>query len=198
MITKWNELPMGKFLEIQKIDDEDEIQAALKVNAILADTTVEEIMKMPIADVAKMSKARAFLEKKPIMRITRRKYVLGNNTYIFDGRPTAITTAQFIDLQTLDKKDVISALAIFLVPEGKKYNDGYDLEDVKDDIKKYLSAEEGLSMTNFFTILLGLYYRRAIRKAKRILKKAKKAGIQTDKAEKAVETLEQLRQFTRG
>ena len=189
MITKWSELPMGKFLELQKIDDEDELQAALKVNAILNDMTVEELLRSPLADVTKMSKARAFLEKKPVMRITRKKYALGNRVYIFDASPAKVSTAQFIDFQSIEKNDIVSALAIFLVPEGHKYNDGYEVEDVKDDIRKYLSAEEGLSMANFFTTLLGLLYRRAIRKAKRMLRKARKAGIPTEEAEKMVENL---------
>lgn len=174
---------MGKFEEIQKIDDADELQAALKVNAILNDMSVEELLESPLADVSKMSKAREFLGKMPIKRITKKKYVLGGNPYIFNGDIYAITTAQFIDLQNTEKEDIVSALAIFLIPEGKSYNKGYDIDDVKADIRKFLSAEEGLSIASFFTIALDLLYRRALRRAKRMLKKAKRQGVQTEQAE---------------
>ena len=198
MITKWSELPMGKFLEIQAIDDTDELQIALKINAILNDMTVDELLASPLADVTKMSKAREFLAKRPLTRITRKRYRLGETVYTFDADPFKVLTSQFIDFESLDRKDVVGALAIFLIPEGHKYNDGYDLEKVKADIRQHLSAEDGLSITSFFTILLGLLYRRAIRKARRALKKARKAGVPTETAEKAIQELRQDRRFLRG
>ena len=186
MISNWNELPMGKFLEIQKIKETDDLDAAIKINAILGDMTYEEALELPLAEMAKMSKARKFLEKAPVVRITKKRYNLGGRKYVFDGNPFKITTAQYIDLQEAGN-DLVSALAIFLIPEGKTYNKGYDIQDVKDDIVRYLSAEEGLGMANFFTTLLGLLVRRAIRKAKRLLRKAKKAGVDTKEAEKLLQ-----------
>lgn len=199
MITKWSELPMGKFKEIQKIDESDELQAALKINAILNDMTVEELLESPIADVTKMSKARAFLERRPVMRITRKTYDLGGTVYVFDASPLKISTGQWIDFVNLpDKNDITSALAIFLIPSGHTYNKGYDIQDVKFDIDKYLSAEEGLSMANFFTTLLGLLYRRAIRKAKREIKRAKRQGVDTREAERLLNQAPRYQDFTRG
>lgn len=190
---------MGKFKEIQKIDETDELQAALKVNAILHDMTVEELLESPLADVTRMTKARAFLSKKPVIRITKKTYDLGGTIYVFDADPYKITTAQWIDFINLpDKKDITAALSIFLIPSGHTYNKGYDIQDVKFDIDKFLSAEEGLSMANFFTTLLGLLYRRAIRKAKRALRKAKKAGIRTQEAETLLNNAPLPQDFTRG
>ena len=199
MITKWSELPMGKFKEIQKIDESDELQAALKINAILNDMTVEELLESPLADVTKMSKARAFLGKRPVMRITKKAYDLGGTIYVFDADPYKITTGQWLDFINLpDKQDITAALSIFLIPSGHTYNKGYEIQDVKFDIDKYLSAEEGLSMANFFTTLLGLLYRRAIRKAKRAIRKAKKAGVQTQEAEKLLDAAPKPQDFIRG
>lgn len=174
---------MGKFEEIRKIDESDELQAALKINAILNDMTVEELLDSPLADVSKMSKARDFMSKSPVQKITKKKYVLGGTTYIFNGDIYDITTAQFIDLQNTDKDDIVSALAIFLIPEGKKYNKDYDIEEVKVDIRKFLSAEEGLSIASFFTVALGILYGRALRRAKKMIRKAKRQGVPTEQAE---------------
>lgn len=187
MITKWSELPIGKFQEIQKIKETDDLDAAIKINAILNDLSYEEALELPLAEMARMSQARKFLEKAPVVKITKKRYNLGGKIYEFDGNPFKISTAQFIDLQEIGKDDLVSALSIFLIPEGKTYNKGYDIQDVKDDIVKYLSAEEGLGMANFFTTLLGILYRRAVRKAKRMLRKAKKAGVDTKEAEKLLQ-----------
>lgn len=200
MISKWSELPMGKFLEIQKVEvGDDPVEATMRINAILAGKTVDEVMNMPLNEVAKMSEARKFLLKRPVARITRKKYRLGNTDYIFDGRPDKILTGQWIDLMHTDKDDIVGALSIFLIPEkAEGYLKGYDLEDVRMDILNHLSAEEGLSMANFFTTALDLLHRRAIRKAKKALKQARKQGQETQEAEKMLRLLEEVMTYTRG
>lgn len=200
MITKWSELPMGKFLEIRKIElGDDPFEAAMKINAILCDKSLDDVMAMPLKEVAKISEGRKFLLKRPVARITRKKYRLGDREYIFDGRPDKMTTGQYIDLVHTDPEDIVSALAIFLIPaDAQGYLKGYESEDVKLDILKYLSAEEGLSMANFFTTALDILQRRAVRQAKRALKKARKQGVETEQAEKMLEKLEAARIFIRG
>lgn len=183
MITKWSELPIGKLMEIEKIDDSDELAAAIKINAILAGVTEDEILQLPLATVAEMTKKRAFMEKRPPLHLPKKKHNLGGTTYIFDAEPQRITTGQFIDFMALEEGDFVGALSIFLIPEGHTYNKGYDIEKAKDDIKLYLSAEEGFCMSGFFQELLALYWRRAVRKAKRLIRKAKRQGIPTQEAE---------------
>lgn len=200
MITKWSELPMGKFLEIKKIEmGDDPFEAAMKMNAILCGKSLEEVMAMPFQEVAKISEGRKFLLKRPVARITRKKYKLGGREYIFDGRPDKMTTGQFIDLTHTDPEDIVSALAIFLIPaDAQGYLKGYDVEDVKMDITKYLSAEEGLSMANFFTTALDILQRRAVRQARRALRKARKQGVETEQAEKMLREMQAARTFIRG
>ena len=41
-------------------------------------------------------------------------------------------------------------LSIFLIPQGHKYNDGYDMDEVMDDLL-CLSIPDALGVCNFFT-----------------------------------------------
>lgn len=50
-----------------------------------------------------------------------------------------ITYAQFVDFQQYaKKKDIAGMCSCFLIPKGKKYNDAYNVEKVKEDL---LSAD---------------------------------------------------------
>lgn len=185
MIESWKELPLGAYKKITEIDPQDE-EGNLKVLAILEGKTYNEILNAPLTEVKEKIKKLEFLTKKPRKHLIKLKYKLGETTYRFDCSAKNITVAQFVDFSQTAKEDLVGALSIFLIPEGKKYNEGYDLDDTRADIEKYLSVEEALSICDFFTTFSLLLVRRTLRKAKKALKMAKRDGIQTEEAEKAI------------
>ena len=190
MIESWKELPLGTYRKITEISPEDE-EGNLKVLAILDGKTYAEILNAPLTEVKEKIKKIDFLTKKPKKHLIKLKYKLGENTYRFDCSPKSIQTNQFIDFNAVDKSDLTSQLAIWLVPEGKRYSEGYDIDDVKMDIDNYLSVEEALSICDFFTTLLQHYLRRTLRMAKKALKKAARDGVDT------TEAMEMVRKYSR-
>lgn len=185
MIESWKDLPLGVYKKITALDPEDN-EGNLKVVALLEGVDYNDILNAPLAEVKQKVQKLGFLAKPPKKHLIKLKYKLGNKVYNFDCSARNITTAQFIDFSNTKKEDLTGALAIFLIPEGHRYNEDYDLEDTMLDIDKYLSVEEALSICDFFTTLSELYIRRTLRTAKKALKKAKKAGVPTEEAEKVV------------
>ena len=88
----------------------------------------------------------SFLEKELPLKNVKLKY-----TYILNGRKydsninlTMIKTNQFIDFTTYTReKDVRyeKLLSVFMVPNGHKYNDGYNMKEVQDDILQMSIAD---------------------------------------------------------
>lgn len=185
MIESWKDLPLGVYKKITALDPNDE-EGNLKVVALLEGVDYNEILNAPLAEVKKKIEKLDFLTKKPKKHLIKLKYKLGNKVYNFDCSAKSITTAQFIDFGNTKKEDLTGSLAIFLIPEGHRYNEGYDLEDTMLDIDKYLSVEEALSLCDFFQTLSELYIRRILRGARKALKQAKREGIPTEEAEKIV------------
>ena len=185
MIESWKDLPLGVYKKITALDPED-TEGNLKVVALLEGVEYNEILNAPLAEVKKKVQKLDFLKKKPKRCLVKLKYKLGNKVYKFDCSAKSITTAQFIDFGNTKKEDLTGSLAIFLIPEGHRYNEGYDLEDTMLDIDKYLSVEEALSLCDFFQTLSELYIRRILRGARKALKQAKREGIPTEEAEKIV------------
>lgn len=190
MIKSWKELSVRKYKEISSLkEDEDWQWNAL---AILNDTTYEDIVNRPLEETMLLSRdMRRWISDKWIIHPVKKHYVVNGRKYDFRGYPKDITTAMYVDFQNVGRnipEDMVNMLSIFMVPEGKRYNDGYDLEDVKKDMEEF-NVEDAMSVCDFFSSLFQVLYRRAVKQAQKALKKAKKDGIATEEAEKALKGL---------
>lgn len=86
--------------------------------------------------------------------------------YLINGRRfkvcldlTKIIAGQFIDFQNIkDKSNLEECLSIFLIPQKKvllgwkdnKYNDGYDILEIKKFLLKNMLIEDAKALTDFF------------------------------------------------
>ena len=190
MIKSWKELTIKKYKEISHLEENEDWQ--WKALAILNDTTYEDIVSRPLEEVMALSRdMHRWINDKPIVRPIKRQYVINGKKYDFRGYPKDITTAAYIDFYNTGRNipdNLADMLSIFLVPEGKKYNTDYDIDEVKKDLEEF-NVEDAMSVCDFFTSLFQVLYRRALKQAQKALKKARKEGIATTEAEKAIKGL---------
>ena len=152
MIDNYGALTLGRYMRVNAVleSEDEELDKQVQIIAILADMTPDEVLLLPIGDYARMAAQTAFLREhcKP--------------TEIMDGWtwegliPTTdfrrINTAQYIDFQTF-AKDFPASLpklpSVFLIPEGKAYNDGYDVVEVQHRVEA-LPFPDALGLAAFF------------------------------------------------
>lgn len=135
----------------------------------------------------------AFINEKPRQNVAKTRYVLNGHRYVTTMNLQDITTAQYIDFQQMsDKAREMPAefLSIILIPEGKKYNEGYRIEDVAYDIENYMSVEDCLGLTAFFLGLLRMSMQRSLRLLGRMEARAKREGLMS---KEQLEALHQVR-----
>ena len=135
----------------------------------------------------------AFINEKPRQNVAKTHYTLNGHRYVTTMNLQDITTAQYIDFQQMsDKAREMPAefLSIILIPEGKKYNEGYRIEDVAYDIENYMSVEDCLGLTAFFLALLRMSMQRSLRLLGRMEAKAKREGVMN---KEQLEALHQVR-----
>ena len=194
MTDNWKTLSVGQFKKLMALPDGDDEDRYWKILAILNDTTVEDIMTRPLQEVTAMRENCEFLNEYPKkVGLSRHIYELGDTKYAFTDHIGSITLAQYVDYTNTEDKpeNMTELLAIMLVPDGHKYNDGYDVDKVKADIDAYLSVWDARAITGFFLgsfIRLVASQRRSLRKA---LRKARKEGLQTEEAERTLKDLDE-------
>lgn len=157
IIDNYRELPVGKWLEIlelSKDENVDELEQQVKTIAILTGLTEDEVLDLPIMEYKSLASKTKFLEKEYEGKLQIAKsYGLNGMELIPVKDFNKITTAQYVDYQTFSKEGdmyLVQTLSTLLVPKGKKYNDGYDMDAVQEAIRENLSVVDVLSLYAFF------------------------------------------------
>ena len=157
IIDNYRNLPVGKWLEIlelSKDENVDELEQQVKTIAILTGLTEDEVLDLPIVEYRELASKTKFLEKEYEGKLQIAKsYGLNGMELIPVKDFNKITTAQYVDYQTFSKEGdmyLVQTLSTLLVPKGKKYNDGYDMDAVQQAIRENLSVADVLSLYAFF------------------------------------------------
>jgi len=181
IIDSYSKLPVGKYIEILDLCDDDsmeEIVRQAEINAILADMTADEVMRLPIVEFKAMTQASHFLEEEcpTIRRSIPKTYNLAGT--ILEARLdiARISTAQYVDFKTFcfDRRhNLPQILSCFLIPKGMEYNEGYDITEVHDLIREHLSVADAMNLSAFFltrsrnlTAVMLIYLRLMTKKVK--------------------------------
>ena len=153
MLTIEKHKQIQKLLKDNNVEDMQAVQAEWL--AIYADTDVDSIMNYPLTKYHKLVERfyndyfTDFSKAEPAIKD---KYTAGDMVLVPMLDFTQITVAQMMDFSVLSTdpvENIEKLLAIFLIPKGKKYNDGYDLMEVQKAILK-MSFNELARQLAFF------------------------------------------------
>lgn len=204
----WNEISVNTFNELKNIDynKEDGVLGELETNiellSILCDVDENAISNLSTTEFQYLISQIEFLKTMPKVKV-QDKYVINGKKYKVFLTLKDMTISQYIDFQTYYKDfndKFAECLSCFLIPEGKKYGEGYDIVEVIDDIGNHLSIVDANSIMFFFVLL----YRSltkvtlccSIKDLKKIMRKTKdreeknKLKIAIREAEKAMTLLQ--------
>ena len=169
----WNDISIKQYNDIKNLyldtDLSDEDRLILQINILFG----VDALKLKTNELHKYINDMKFLGSKiPKMKI-KKEYQLGNNVYTLKKELKDVTVAQWIDWQNFlkdgggDSDNYANLLSVFFFPKGEtEYGDGYDIEQVRQDINNHLSIAEAMSIASFFllyrkiSLLLFLLYTR--------------------------------------
>ncbi len=181
MIKNYNDLSIGKYLQILSVTESEPLEEMRNpaILSILDGRSVPELEDLPIVEFSRLMRGGAFLLTPPQPGKTRKTYVCGP----FELAPVLdykkITTAQYVDFQEMlknagDTPAIVEVLSCLLVPVGHKYCRDYDPGEVRAAIREHMSTTDAISLYSFFFERLLLLMRRlatSLRKALRRLPK---------------------------
>ena len=157
IIDNYRNLPIGKYLEILSLSQDESVDALeqqVKTISILTGLTEDDVLALPITKYKELAGKTKFLENGYDGKLqVAKSYGLGGMELIPVKDFAKITTAQYVDFQNLSKegdKYLVETLSTLLIPKGKKYMDGYEIEDVRQAIRENLSVADVLSLSAFF------------------------------------------------
>lgn len=157
MIQNYDALTVGKYeaiMRVQREHGEDDTNGRnLAILSILSDLSTDELLDMKVPKFRAMMDDAIFLRRPLRPAPVLKSYKLGNMVL----RPAAdlqkMTTAQYIDFQTLAKASddrIAELLSCFLLPEGHRYNTDYDIAEVQRAIREFLPINAAHGLLAFF------------------------------------------------
>lgn len=161
MITSYEQMPVGVYerimaaLEDSGASDNDK---QLELLSALTGLSVDAIWDEPLEDLQAQNAAASFVLVHPVPHQVRDTYTLGGVQYRATLRQGKITAGQFIDWNEIAaQKDGggrwAQLLSVILVPEGKTYGNGYDIEEVQEAIRNELCVLDAIALRAFFLTL---------------------------------------------
>lgn len=197
----WKDITVNVFEELKNIptsngDVLENLNSNISLLAILCDVDEDEIADLTTTEFNRLLNQTAFLADMPKAKIID-KYIINGHKYNVHLAVSEMTMNQYIDFQTFCKdkeKYMKNLIACFLIPEGKKYCDGYKIEDVIKDIGD-MPITAAYSIMFFFIILFQSLTKVMLRSSERNLKKAMKKmnKEEQEKMKMVVKMLKQLR-----
>ena len=154
----WNDITLSMADDIQAIASNDELSTAEKdiaIVALLCDAKEEEIWGLSVDEVNALREEVLWIGMPSSKRKNVGKVVkIGAYTLEQQEDITQMTYSQYVDFETYIKAEQVrreDILTTILIPSGHKYNDGYDIKEVRDAIYKTLSVADADSILFFFT-----------------------------------------------
>lgn len=144
---KWQDVTFKQYLEIAEIQqrNDSELNKILDTTAVINNVDVEDIT---ISNFKDYTQEITFLNTDiPIVEI-KDEY----GEYTLQKEIESITMKQYIDFNNYAKQtDYVGVLSVFLIPKGKQYNEGYDIDKVREYILS-MPCTDVLSIYSFFLI----------------------------------------------
>lgn len=183
MIENYLQLPIGKYMDIRAICQDEsltDIDRQVAILSVLTDMDADALLDMPIMQYRELAgKARFLQVPAEVPRDARSvagAYKVGGMTLVPFLDVRKMTTAQYVDFQTLSKDpetNFVALISCFLVPKGKKYNSGYDVAEVQKAIREGLSVTDANRLVAFFLLKFHASMRATLIYSKSLLKRMK-------------------------
>lgn len=151
----WDTLPIGKYQEIKEILRSVTPHTDIEILSVLCGCSCDEILNMPICDMMALKEQANFITK-PIKvkdRLTYNSIKIDGVKYNIVTDMRKVSTAQFLDFQTFYQdydKNYCNVLACVIVPDGYKYNEGYDALELAETLKEKLDIQTAENVCFFF------------------------------------------------
>lgn len=194
MIDSYDKLTLGIYRELLAIEKtEDDVSYGIKILSALSDYSEEELMDMPMDEFQSLMAKTSFLNT-PMQKLDwkhlGKTITINGKKYNIIKDARKMTAGQYIDYKSYMKdadkfiEMLPYILTVFIIPEGCKYNDGYDIEDLAKELNDNLDLKTALSITDFFqhqsklSMLTSLRYLKWM--TKRMMKKEKNMEVRTE------------------
>lgn len=192
----WEDVSIGQFEQIVSISGmrKNALDECIDILSVMTGIQPETYLDMPLPELeAEIKKIDSL---KPDLLKERMKdggeYTVEGRKYILTPSANQMTAGQFIDYQNTladDPQNISMLCAILLVPEGKKYGEGYDVLELRETLHEHFHYIDSMGISFFFRMVLTSLSVATLSYSIRQLKKTMKKEKDPEKKQKLMELI---------
>ena len=157
--NSWDEITISEFLQLiqlQEVNDDFQLTREVEIMKILTgDPNIDDLSLPEFKQL--MNKVTFMNQPIPETIYPSKSYNTPKFKYIIKPDLTKLTTAQYVDYTNYVKKsegleDLAKILSVFFIPKGFEYGEGYDMDEVIEDIENNVDIVTASSVANFFAL----------------------------------------------
>lgn len=185
--TKWEDVSLKQYEALMEFINSNakmtDLDRSIEICALLSDNpdkTRDTLLSMGLDELATELSKVQFIINKYKAKAPETEYTIAGDKYTVQLNIRQMTAAQYIDFQNFYKdyqKNFKYIFLCFLIPKGKKYNEGYDLIELADKLYDKIPITVINDIMVFFCNLLAALtvstLISSIREMKKMLKKEK-------------------------
>jgi hypothetical protein len=200
MIKSFDELSIKKYRELIELEKIDDTEYGLQILSILSDIEIDELLDMPLDDFTKLMGQTKFIygnvERMDYKKLGK-KITINGKEYRLVKNARDLSAGQYIDYKAYIQREnfwkmLPYILTIFLIPEGHKYNNGYDVVELANEFDEHLNLPTALTISDFFLHQSTLSIKSSVTSLKWMMKRMMKKEKNQEMKEKIQSCLEQL------
>lgn len=144
-----------KIVEINNRELDSNLEKDIAVLSVLLCVEESEVYNLPIVELRSLIEQINWVyeyEFKPTGKLVNKLKIDGIE-YTVNPDINSFTVSQYMDFQNFwDKRNerMGNLLAVFIVPQGKKYNEGYDVIELADRLEEIFTLDDWNNVCFFF------------------------------------------------
>lgn len=200
----WSDVTLCQFDEINAILQMriDELDKMIQILSVMTGVEYETYLDYDLPKITEELKKVYFINEKPETRFDcKGEYIIGDLNLKLTLSGQHMTAGQFIDYNNTiatNKEDYAMLCAILLVPDGKKYGEGYEVLELREKLYKEFKVVDALGVCFFFTKMLNVLYECSLHYLIKKLKKAQKKEKDKKKIQAIEQSIQKLQYHTYG
>jgi hypothetical protein len=152
-ITKWEDITLEQYLQIYQllqVEDKDEMVLAELLKVVVG----EDVEDLPLVKYKEQFIHLDFLKKELPKVSLKKEYIIKGVKYKCNANISDVTGSQYLDYTNYLKENkgienFAKLVSVFLIPEGKKYNTDYDIDELIDSIEEEMKIVD-INAISFF------------------------------------------------
>lgn len=141
----WNDVSITDWKKLRDISEENISEAEKNVAtlAVLCEVSEDELWDMPVGELQRLQNGIDWIGKFDFnKKASHKRITIGGEKYNITTDLNKLTVAAYVDYQLyINDRDnhMGDILACFIVPEGKTYGNGYDVQELAKKIEDTVS-----------------------------------------------------------